>query len=332
MAVVFHHLVFSYNWSHGRGWTSEGYPVSSDLGRFAVSLFFMLSGYFLVRKNITDLDNICRFYVNRFFRIAPMAWVSSFLCLSTAVIYGNNIDYTNIIYNLLMWFDFGLTINKPDINSFSGALLINGGVMWTLPWEWMFYFSLPILWFFREKTSSIMASQVLLFVSVYLISRVDYQEACFLACFCFGMISRDLGNIVEIPEKFKSIVFVFCISLVFLVGRDPLSIYSLVFEFIAFFCVCNGADVFGILRCRGVMRLGEVSYSVFLLHGIFLFYISKMLSKNHFSVNVNMAFYFGGLVLVCLVSSLTFHFIEKKGIDLGKSCCRKFIKTPARTV
>ncbi|MFT8598524.1 acyltransferase family protein, partial [Acetobacter orientalis] len=146
ISVVFHHMIFSYYYFNNHTWSVGEYHFNGKLGRFGVAMFFMLSAYLMTRKNIVESSDIIKFYINRFFRIVPMFYFSSFLCLLTAIIFGGNIDYHSLLDKLFFWFDGGLTDYKPDINNFANASLVNAGVMWTLPWEWFLYISLPIIY------------------------------------------------------------------------------------------------------------------------------------------------------------------------------------------
>lgn len=326
ISVAFHHMIFSYYYFNNHTWSVGKYHFNGKLGRFGVAMFFMLSAYLMTRKNIVNSSEIIRFYINRFFRIVPMFYFSSFVCLLTAVIFGHNIDYHYLIDNLFFWFDCGLTGNKPDINSFSNASLINAGVMWTLPWEWFLYISLPIIYIIRDKINNLATSQAISFISVYFISRIDYNIACFILCFSLGMTTRDVLNKIKINKTMNSLIIVLCIALIFLRHSNPLSINNIIIEFVLFYCVCCGGDAFGILRMKGAVRLGEISYSIYLIHGISWFYINRTVIPYHINNYIYLIILFLTLTITCIISCATFILIEKPGIKLGKKIAKTYIE------
>ncbi|MDE7549004.1 acyltransferase [Acetobacter fabarum] len=326
IAVAFHHMIFSYYYFNIHIWSVEKYHFNGKLGRFGVAMFFMLSAYLMTKRNIVTVPEIIKFYINRFFRIVPMFYFSSFLCLLTAVIFGHNIDYHSLLDNLFFWFDGGLTSYKPDINSFPNANLINAGVMWTLPWEWFLYISLPIIYIIRDKINNFAVSQTISFVSVYFISRIDYNIACFILCFSLGMTARDILNKIRINNIMNSLIIILCLSLIFLRHSDPLSINDIIIEFILFYCVCCGGDAFGILRMKGAVRLGEISYSIYLVHGISWFYINKIVTPYNLDNYIYLIVLFFTLVISCMISCATFIFIEKPGINFGEKIAQNYVE------
>lgn len=323
--VVFHHMIYSYNWLHGYGWSKGDYYFNKKLGRFAVALFFILSAHLMTRRNLTKPSDIIKLYINRIFRIIPMAYVSSFLCLITAVIFGKNIDYGSLIEKLFYWFDGGVTEYKPDINSFSPASHVNAGVMWTLSWEWFLYFSLPIIYIARDKINGLLVSQFIALIAIFYISQNQYYVACYILCFSLGMTVSDIFHKIKIDNTISSIIILLCIIAVFMSDDDPVSINNIIMEFIILYHVCIGGDIFGILKLKGAVRLGEVSYSMYVLHGIFLFYINKISIYYNINHPCYLLILLFGIIVMCLTSCATFFFIEKPGIKLGKNIARKYI-------
>ncbi|WP_040364355.1 acyltransferase family protein [Commensalibacter intestini] len=326
LAVIYHHMVFSYNLFYGKGWIID-YPVNARLGKVALSFFFMISAYILTQKNIQTTCGFIKFYINRFFRIAPMFWLSTSICLGTAIIFGSHIDYYSLLDKLCVWYDAGLflTDRKPDINNFDKTYFINAGVMWSLSWEWLLYFSLPILIVLRHKINSFIISQFLNFIAVYCISYLSYTWAVFILCFSLGMTARDIKPFIKIPKTANNIIILLCLCIIFLRKTGPFDISTIVIEFILFVCICQGGDFFGILRSKGAVRLGEVSYSIYLLHGIVLFYMNKILvhwnlSKIEYGLTALLC-----IILVCLSSCFTFVLIESKGIMLGRHIYKKCV-------
>lgn len=66
LMVIFEHLQ----------WAKLGHPLSkwSETGQHGVTLFFVLSG-FLITSKLMENQNLKQFYVRRFFRLMPAAWL-----------------------------------------------------------------------------------------------------------------------------------------------------------------------------------------------------------------------------------------------------------------
>lgn len=326
LAVIYHHMIYSYNLFHGKGWTID-YPVNEKLGKVAVSFFFMISAYILTQKSIKTTSDFIKFYINRFFRIAPMFWFSTSICLGTAIVFGSHIDYHSLLGKLYIWYDAGLFFiaHKPDINNFNNTYLVNAGVMWTLPWEWLLYFSLPGLILIRHKVNAFVISQFLNFMFIYCISFWSYTCAVFFLCFSLGMTARDITPFIKLPKMANNIIILLCLCLIFLRKSGSFEISTVVTEFILLVCICQRGDFFGILRSKGAVRLGEVSYSIYLMHGIVLFYMNKTMLHWHCSKTEYGLVLLLCIILACLISCVTFIFIERKGMMLGRHIYKKCV-------
>jgi len=88
-----------------------------------------------------------------------------------------------------------------------------------------------------------------------------------------------------------------------------------------FVLIVFGVDIFGLLKLRGSIILGEVSYSIYLLHGMVLYVLFSVffndvvteLSRSEYYMYMPLV----GIVVV-LLSIFTFWFIEKPAILYGK--------------
>lgn len=83
-----------------------------------------------------------------------------------------------------------------------------------------------------------------------------------------------------------------------------------------FVALRGGAHFFGILRWRSSILLGEISYSIYLTHGIVLFLIYTIFDVDEW---IGSYFVLAPLVtvLVILLSLSTYFSIEKRFIDIG---------------
>jgi peptidoglycan/LPS O-acetylase OafA/YrhL len=86
--------------------------------------------------------------------------------------------------------------------------------------------------------------------------------------------------------------------------------------------VASGNTLFGALRPRSIRWLGEISYSTYLLHGFVLWVLVQRLPPL-LHLDARQAWVFLPLMAVCsclliIISSLTYRYIEKPGINAGK--------------
>jgi len=91
----------------------------------------------------------------------------------------------------------------------------------------------------------------------------------------------------------------------------------------------SGNSIFGILSLRASVLLGEISYSIYLLHGVVLYFIFTYWSPTEIS-NLTLSEYALFLPIVSLVvvavSTITFLIIERPAIKAGKNFTFKNLK------
>ena len=91
-----------------------------------------------------------------------------------------------------------------------------------------------------------------------------------------------------------------------------------------FFCiVASGNTLFGALKLRSIRWMGEISYSTYLLHGLIIWLLmNRMPLVMQWDTKQPLTFLALGAVgsvLLIIISSLTFSFIEKPGMQAGKN-------------
>lgn len=323
-SVAMHHYVYSYYYLHGQPWTPAVFVhnlLNLRLGAFAVTLFFMLSGYLFAHSEPVSW---IQFYQKRLLRIAPVFCLSSACCILLALYLQRHTLVTrDMLLNLYYWFDAGITGIKPGLFGMQDARLINAGVYWTLYWEWAFYFSLPLICILRPKTGLLPLAIIVIFIAVYLIAPFNQQKAYFIACFAIGALARILSETVQISKKFCDIGIVLLLVLIFCITNGNYDINFLPLFAMLFGLIALGGDIFGLLRLKAFIRLGDASYSIYLLHGIGWFCLNKYIVSHHLILNRTQYTLVSTAVLLILLTicTLTFQYIEKPFIALGR---RKF--------
>jgi len=80
----------------------------------------------------------------------------------------------------------------------------------------------------------------------------------------------------------------------------------------------NKDSLFGLLRFKGVVRLGEISYSIYLLHGIVWFCFNQFVDAKTLNTITYLTESTMVLILIMLISSLTYKYIEIPFNNYGK--------------
>ena len=89
-----------------------------------------------------------------------------------------------------------------------------------------------------------------------------------------------------------------------------------------FAAMAAGNDLFGLLRSRGLKVLGEISYSLYLTHGLLLYGLFTLLNLGSVETLGTVGFMAllpPVLVLACLLSMLSYRWIERPLMHLGRA-------------
>lgn len=308
--VIFHHMDCAYSYFTTGQWA----PISQWLlimGKNGVALFFMTTAYLFWGK-IRDKDNIdwIDLYKKRLLRIVPLTFFCSFLAISLLFIFTEKIPFTaTTISNLLTWFDGGLWDNKLPVTAFHTPFIVLAGVTWTLKWEWMFYFSLPLLFILNKRSMEL--SIVLFAFSFYFLP--SFTNTAYLWSYFFaGMLCKELKERVILSKTTANCILLSTILLAYLSAPTLYSPPETAFLAIIFFCIISGAELFGALTTRAAKRLGAISYSLYLTQGLVLFPVynylasAKMIAIGPLLLSILIIAFFA----ICLLSTFTYHFIE----------------------
>ncbi|TYR22329.1 acyltransferase [Enterobacter cloacae] len=324
--VAFHHNSYSEFFFETGLWkitdTSIGY-----IGTFGVAVFFMITGYLF--GDISYQSDWKVFFIKRILRILPMCYVSSIICIAMAALFNTNPINTSHI-DILYWFDGGITGIKPDLFGNDHTNLINAGVTWSLYWEWAFYFTLPLLSFLFKKqyTVGICITVLALLMNLLPLLKIPTYNISFLMFFAMGILIKNLNikitnKNIQIKNYLAISILVYCIF--FSEKTSAYNFYSCFLIGVFFILIISGADFFGLLTSQGFLKLGDASYSIYLIHGIGWYIMNKIVF--HYNIQENKFLYY--LVqtitwyVICYSSLLTYRYIENPFINLGRKISKK---------
>lgn len=330
LGVFIHHTAIWFQYIHTGKWEAPVSNLYSQLGQASVSLFFMITSFLFVNKLVNAGKNGLQwrsFFISRVFRLVPMYLFSISLVILLVMLISQwrlNTNLPDLIGSVFQWCIF--TINQsPAINNFSHIYLVNAGVEWSLPYEWFFYFSLPIISLFLLKTkpkNKYLLLSILLVITFYYVHSIIYFHLYSFMCGAIApLLLKYTSFHKKIPDFLLSVTMV--VSLYF-VGRFHTADNMLCISFIAvlFNCVALGGTFFGLLKNNNLKFLGDICYSTYLLHGILLFavyYVGIGLPQMNLLTPLQYCLLVFALTPVIVVASLLgFKYIEKPFIDRAK--------------
>jgi peptidoglycan/LPS O-acetylase OafA/YrhL len=194
---------------------------------------------------------------------------------------------------------------------------MNSGVSWTLPYEWMFYFLLPIFALLLRKKVPYLT--VLIFTLVFLlILWINQASIRHFMPFIGGIVAAVLLQNTNIRATLGRPVYSL-IAIVLLVvpilffdsGRKPV---PLICSSLFFMIIASGNSLFGVLNRSLSRKFGQITYSLYLVHGTLLFVLFYGVLGLERASQLSTTEYWGLIALtvipLLLVSQLTFKYIE----------------------
>lgn len=318
-AGVWHYFISTGSWDY-----PETGPFS-QFGKSSVYMFFMITGFLFTSKIINEREkgvDWTRLFVSRVLRLFPLYFtavatmVLIVLIESKFQITGSWVD---LLAGIVKWFTFTI-FGDPLLNDHNQTRIITSGVQWTLVYEWLFYLSLPMLALMlriRVPLIFIAAS-----VALVLLFIVNMQNLFFPVAFLAGILTAFIFRFGKIRLLLSHPVFsVIAIALVvFQAWYSPEAAYQQPSRIpsgclsIAFIIVACGNNLFGFLSSKPARYLGEISYGVYLLHGIILFSVLKYIVGFEQAKTLSPISYWAVVcaitVLLLIATTVTYHMIE----------------------
>ena len=316
-AVVCHHFVVTYYWKLNGSWVRPESDILNNMGVVPVSLFFMITGFLFFGKVYRKNPDWGTIFRSRVQRIMPLYIFVVLIVFAISLVETKFvIESGGLVKEILKW---GLFLGGA-FNGFTDSVHMTAGAHWTLRYEWLFYISLPIIAaiFNRRLYGKYFVLSLgalgLAFPSVYFGFVFPKLALLFFIGFIPVLIrAHSPGLICKMKCSFSSVV----VSIFLVLGMffsQGYSVTQMLVVGVSFVMIALGNDVFGILRGNGLKALGEVSYSIYLTHGLVLYLLFSVFEM--FSFKSNNFFHYIILlpVVLALVSGfsvITFSLIEK---------------------
>lgn len=277
-------------------------PEWGNLGATSVTIFYMLSG-FVITNILNKLDSrgdglIIKFYVDRFLRIFPLYIISLSFYYLYLIIKNADLTTHSLLQNLtLIPCNY---IKNPTIP-----------VAWSLALEFQVFLIMPFI--YRNKV--LFYSLGLISMIIFLASNLSYLNKYTWGYFKFpGVLFIFLTGSIIAQSKVNIIksylaIFIALISLsgflfveVGFIERGGFQSEVLLGIFLGVLLIIQIKDS---RRLKFNQELGSMSYSIFLIHFLFIFIFR----------DYNLNSYFFNLCVFCsslIFSILTYYLMERK--------------------
>lgn len=291
-------------------------------GDVAVRFFFMITGFLFWSKVLRGKLSVRQLLSSRIRRLIPM-YLFSFLVILLIALSWTNFRLLepplSFLHEIILWLPGGL-FGGPPLNTVS-VIPINAGITWTLQYEWIFYLSLPLLGLlFGGRRFIILCS--LFLISFPLVRRFCHwtytREMLVYLPFLCGMTTAYLSQLPRLQNRLRRSGWSLFILLLLLASpplytldRDLTTLFVL---FPIFAAIVSGNHIFGLLTTRWASFLGHISYSVYLIHGIILSLLLRLLNTYVPLTQLTPLQFWGYCLLIGLAmiacATLTYRFIE----------------------
>lgn len=277
--VFLHH---SYVWQvylKTNKWDEPELNLFNHFGQNSVCFFFIITAFLFTLKLIKAKNHEIdwKHYIkSRIYRLFPVYLFSISIIFFIAGYLTHFKINTTLLKNtksVLSWIFFTVSKNS-NINGLEDTAILNAGATWTLPYEWIFYFLIPLIsLFFKIKINyKYLISFTFIAVVTMLINKSSFRN---FIPFIGGILVSLLLNSKKLKFDLKAKRYAF-LSL-FLLGLSVLFFHNakkpipIFITSIVFLIIASRNSFFGILSSEFSRNLGQITYSLYLLHGTILF-------------------------------------------------------------
>jgi peptidoglycan/LPS O-acetylase OafA/YrhL len=280
--VFVHHSFTAYGYFATGSWQWSTNPLLNQLGQTTVAMFFMITGFLFTLKTSKPRINWTALYKSRLARLMPLYGILVLVVFGLVLfLSGGELKESpgELATEFFQWLTF-VCFGRPDINAFPMTWTIVAGVNWSLAYEVFFYITcIPLIHIAAKYLSN---QSLLLVYTVLLLALLAHRSfnstggpslSLYAAHFLCGIVTAYAYNTPAIRlaigrRTFKLIaIAAFCTLLLATHSYGSWAVLSTMIIFASF---VGGTSLFGLLNTRAAIWLGDISYGIYLLHGILL--------------------------------------------------------------
>jgi peptidoglycan/LPS O-acetylase OafA/YrhL len=322
---VFVHHTFAAYIFHTRGnWSWSASPILNHCGQTTVAIFFMITAFLFTNKAMAARMDWKALYLSRIVRLLPLH--SAIVCLVFLVVFLESSGAVRepvsvIIRELGLWLAFG----RPDVNAFPMTWTLIAGVNWSLVYEALFYIAaIPMLHAITRIASLKTAVAIVLVCLCVALIRAGFRDgnagnSLYAAYFLGGIFVAYASKMPNVSTILASTPFRVTVSaalvgcaLTFMNSYNTLDTLVTVGFFAA---VANGLSIFGTLKSRAILWLGDISYGIYLIHGLVLWGTLETLQVSGMLGSLDLLSFLAAMlcvgILVVVLASMSYAFFER---------------------
>ena len=287
-------------------------------GSIAVSMFFMITAYLFCGRLLRQSGafDVRTFIIGRAWRLIPLYLVFVTIIIVYSFINGGGllqVPPVVLLKQIILALSFGF-LPLIELNGMADARHIIGPV-WSLKQEWLFYGSLPFIAFTMRQFQSKLALYLTLFAVALFLNDFFYL-------FLGGIIAYQLSQF-RTPRlvKFWQVTAIVCLLLNIVDRDNGVGRRAALMLIPLFVAVIQGQGLYELLGNRTLRFVGEISYSVYLMHAPVLYAATHwVIGVERFQALSFPAFVFAMIfisIAVIMVSVVTFVLVERPTMHRG---------------
>jgi len=326
LAVFVSHSSIWYFYLRSGTWDVPPSNVYTQLGQGSVTLFFMITGFLFWSKLLDGRHqpiDWSRLYLSRALRLGPLYLVAvACVLLMSFGRAGFQLREAPAVVaeQTAQWLLFTIP-GISSVNGFAETVPLAGAV-WSLPYEWLFYACLPLAAFCLRTSPPIQWVIVSLAAVVILVMVMPQVRFPMLYAFAGGIAAAGLVRIAAIRMMLSRGVWgaiaILCLATAFMVFPTAYTVPATLLLAGGFLIIACGNSLYGILEWPASIVLGEMAYSLYLLHSVVLFVTYRLLlaeSAATLSPVEHWAMVLCQVPALVLLCSATFRLVEKPGME-----------------
>lgn len=330
-AVFIHHAAIYREYLIAHVWRLPPSHFYTLCGQEGVAAFFMVTAFLFWGRVQASPIRWPSFYVARIFRIAPLYLCAAAVVVVVALLVGPGEGLIPLLRHIACWATLGLK-GMPGVNGYAHTPQLVAGVNWSLRYEWGFYAALFALAWVKRWPIAVSALGLLacLIATARHPDNQPHLASCwamfFAGMLCASLPRKDLGTA-------GSVLLCGLLAAIFLTANTAYAPMAILLTGAAFYLIASGANFFGLLTSRPAIRLGNVSYGVYLLQGLCLASVFAMPGVRDLALASALTYWLacGAAALLLVTISAALHVvIERPCIAAGKALAARLPATSLR--